>query len=147
MFRHLFELCSRTTIISVWIDGNTTTWSKDSGYFNVFGIHEAHEVFHYYVYAVLMEVAVVAETEEVEFEALALYHLGSGNIVYDYASEVGLACLGAQRSELGACECYEIFVFGVLVWKRLKHFGSVVVGIFYSGSAQQGDVFYFFVCP
>ena len=43
---------------------------EETGDLDVFGLHEAHEVFHDDIDTVLMEVAVVAEGEEVEFRLL-----------------------------------------------------------------------------
>lgn len=65
-------------------------------HFEVAGIHEGHEVLHDDVHAVLVEVAVVAEREEVELEAFALHHPLAGYVAYDNTREVGLAGFRAQ---------------------------------------------------
>ena len=46
VFRHLLIFRSRTAIVSIRIDGNTSTRSKDAGHFNIFRIHQADKIFH-----------------------------------------------------------------------------------------------------
>ena len=46
-------------------NGNTAARHEDAPHFEVFGLHELYEVFHYYIHAVFVEVAVVAKAEEV----------------------------------------------------------------------------------
>lgn len=48
----------------------SSAWSEQARYLNIFGVHKLYQVFHYLVYAVLMEVPVIAETEKVQLQAL-----------------------------------------------------------------------------
>ena len=93
------------------------------------GIHELDQVFHDDVHAVLMEVALVAEAEEIELQALALYHASARNVADDDVPEVGLTGDGAQCGELRAVEGHDLFIVGVQVLKGLQHLGSVLVVI------------------
>ena len=92
-----------------------------------------------------MEVAVVAETEEVELEALALDHAHTRDVVDDDVAKVGLTRLGAQRSELGAVERHHRFILGVLVLEGLKHVGALVKLVGRALVAQQRYAFQFLI--
>jgi len=74
----------------------SATGSEEPYHLQVTRIHQRHEILHYYIDAILMKVAVVAETEQIELQALALDHLFARNVVDDYARKVGLTGLGAQ---------------------------------------------------
>ena len=93
-----------------------------------------------------MEIAVVAEREQIQFQALALDHLGARDIRDDDFAEIGLSGLGTQRRKFGTGEGHEIFVVGMLIVKGLKHLGTVVGGIFDAGIAQQGHSRHFLWC-
>ena len=65
LFGSLFPLCTRLTIVCVWIDGQTTARRKLAPYLDVLRIHQLDEVFHNDVNAVLVKVPVIAEAKEV----------------------------------------------------------------------------------
>ena len=113
-------------------DGDSAAGHELATHFDVSWLHKPCEVFHYYVHAVFVEVAVVAEAEQIQFQAFAFHHFAVGDVVYYYAAEVGLACLGAQAGEFGAYKSYYIVVFGVLVVESFEHSGVVVGRIGYS---------------
>ena len=50
------------------MNGDAAARCEFAEYFDVFRIHQGDEVFHDDVDAVFMEVAVVAEAEEIEFQ-------------------------------------------------------------------------------
>ena len=83
-------------IVGEGLDGDAATGIEQANDLQVFGIHQLDQIFHDDVDAILMEVAVVSEAEEVEFEALALHHQRAGNVINNNVSEVRLARLGAQ---------------------------------------------------
>ena len=72
MFRHLFELRSRTTVIGIRIDRDASTRSKDSRDFDIFGVHQFNKVFHDDIYTIFMKSSMIAEAEKVEFQTFAL---------------------------------------------------------------------------
>lgn len=63
--RHLLELRTLAAVVGIRIDGNPATRSKDTGDFDVFRIHQTNEVLHDFVHAIFVEVAVVAEAEQI----------------------------------------------------------------------------------
>ena len=77
---NVFPLCTRFTIITVRINGNTASWSKFSPHFNVFRIHQFDKVFHNDIDAILMEISMIAEAEKVE-----ITHIDTGDV--DVTSE------------------------------------------------------------
>lgn len=58
---HLFPLRSGHAVIAVRIDGDASARSELAPHFDILGIHELYQVLHDYVYAVFMEIAVIAE--------------------------------------------------------------------------------------
>ncbi len=61
-------------IVGKGMDGYASARSEYALDLNVARIHEGYKILHDDVDAILMKVAVVAEAEEIEFQALALDH-------------------------------------------------------------------------
>ena len=55
LFGQLLELCSRASVIAIRIDAYTSTWREDTRYLNIFRVHQADQVFHDDVDAILVE--------------------------------------------------------------------------------------------
>ena len=119
-----------TAVVGVGIDGDASTGREETDDLDVLGVHQPHQVFHDGVHAVLMEIAVVAEGEEVELQALRLHHALTGDIENLYLRKVRLARDGTERSELRAVELHPIVVVGMTVSKRLQHLRSIVHLVF-----------------
>lgn len=117
-------------IIGKRYDRYTASRCEDSAHLYIAGVHQFHEIFHDDIDAILMEVAVVAEAEEIELETLALHHIFVGDIIYYYMSEIRLACLGAKRCKFGTVEGDKIVVLGMFIFKRLEHLGGIVSRIY-----------------
>lgn len=111
------------------VDGDAAARGEDAAHLDVAGLHKLPEVVEDDVHAVFMEVAVVAEREEVELEALALDHALARYVVYDDAREIGLPGLGAERGEFGTVEGDDVIAAGVFVVECLEHAGGVVGGV------------------
>ena len=139
---HLLVLRSRPAVVGVWMDADASPWNEQTCYFNIFRFHEADKVFHDDVDTVLMETAMIAETEKIEFEAFALYHTFVGKIADAYLCEVRLTGNGAERRELGTVEAYPVVVLGMLVLERLQHFRSIFMWNF--GFLAKGFQAFFF---
>jgi hypothetical protein len=73
-----------------------------------------------------MEVAVVAEGEEVELEALRLDHPFARDVENLDLCKVWLARDGTERGELGAIELHPVVVVGMAVLEGLKHLRSII---------------------
>ena len=116
-------------VIGKRIDADAAAGHEPACYLQIFGIHERHQIFHDNIDAVLMKIAVVAEREEVELEALALHHPFARDITNIDMSEIGLSGLRAEGRELRTIEGHEILILGVLVGESLQHPGIVVVAI------------------
>ena len=59
-------------------DGNAAAGHEDASHFYIFGFHEFYEVFHYDIDAVLVEISMISEAEQIEFQTLTLYHSAPG---------------------------------------------------------------------
>ena len=135
----LFVLCAGLAIVGVWMDGDAAARREEAGDLNIAGLHQADEVLHDDVDAVLVEVAVIAEGEEVEFQTLALDHLLVGYIGDDYFGEVGLAGDGTEAGKFGTIELDPIVVVGMFVDEGFEHLGGIVGFIDRLPVAEQGE--------
>ena len=106
MFRHFFVLRAGTSIVCIGINGDAAARGEDARNLNVFGIHQTDEVFHYNIDAILVESAVIAETEEIELQTLALHHFHIGNVADADFRKIGLSRYRAKAGELRAVETY-----------------------------------------
>ena len=101
--------------------------------------------FIYDVYAVLMEIAVVAEAEQIQLERLCSPTTALAGHIGDIdSSKVRLAGHRAQAGELRAVELDKIVIVRMLVRESLQHFGRIVRGILVLLAAQQSDAVQFF---
>ena len=82
-------------IVGKRLDADAAARVEQADDLQVLGVHQLDQVLHDDVDAILMEVAVVAETEQVQFQALALNHAHARDVIDDDAAKVGLACLGS----------------------------------------------------
>ena len=79
-----FPLCAWLAVIHIRIDGNAAAWQKFSPDFDVFWIEQTHEIVHDDIDAIFVEIAMIAEGEEIELEAFAFHetcirHIGNGD--------------------------------------------------------------------
>lgn len=123
----LFILRAGTTMVGIWVDADAATGCEDTGYLDVSGVHQLYQIFHDDVHTILMKGTVVAEAEEVEFQALALHHFHIGNIVDADGGEVGLAGDGAEAGELGTVECDPVIISRVLVGECFQYLRRIVL--------------------
>lgn len=91
----LFVFGAGAAIVGVGINADATSWSENAGYLDIFRIHQFDKVFHDGVDAVFVKIAVVAETEKIEFEAFAFDHADIGNVADADFGKVGLTSNGA----------------------------------------------------
>ena len=142
VFGQLFVFRSGTALVGIGIDADAASGGEESGHFDVFGVHEADEVLHDDVDAVLVEVTVVAEAEEIELQAFAFDHLLVGKIGNADFGKVGLPRDGAEAGEFGAVEAHPIVVVGVFVVEGFEHFGGIVALVFrLPAKSIEGEVF------
>lgn len=140
---HFLPAGAGAAIVAVGVDGDAATGGELTPDLDILGVHEPDEVLHDDVHAVLMEVAVIAEGEEVELQALALHHALIGDIGDGDGGKVRLAGDGAQAGKLRAVELDEVVVAGMLVLEGLQHLRGVVGLVAGVLVAQQGQGFFF----
>ena len=114
------------SIICKGVDADAAAGGEDTGYLKVLRIHQLHKVLHDDVHAVFVEIPVVAERKEIEFQRLRLHHFLPRDVGDVNRGKVGLTGLRAQRSELRTTESNQILVIRMFVYEGLKHFGSVI---------------------
>ena len=127
---------ARAAVVGVGVDGDAAARGEEARDLDVLGVHQGDEVLHDRVDDVLVEVAVAAEAEEVELEALALDHPHVGDVADAQLREVRLARNRAQGRELRAVETHPIVVVAVLVLEGLEHAGIIVLAV--CGLASEG---------
>jgi hypothetical protein len=72
----------------------------------------------------------IAETEQIEFQTLALNHFHIRNIIDADGCKIGLPCDRAKAREFGTVERYPIVVLGMFVDEGFEHFGSIIRFVF-----------------
>ena len=92
LFHHI--LMFSIAVVRERFDGDAATRIEQPDDLQILRIHQLDQVFHNDIHAVLMEVAVVAEAEEVELETLALHHQRARDVINNKVTEVGLTRLG-----------------------------------------------------
>ena len=117
-------------IVGIWVDGNASARGEETGHLYVLGIHQLDEILHDLVDAILMEIPMIAETEQIQFQALALDHPHVWNITDPDLGEVRLSRDRAQARELRAVEPHPVIVVLMLVDERLQDLRSIVTSIF-----------------
>ena len=126
---HLLVLGAWTAIVGVRVDADAAARCEDTCDLDVARVHETDEVLYYLVYAVLVEIAVIAEAEEVELEALRLHHPHVWDIRDAYLGEVGLTRDGAETGELRAVETHPVVVLLMAVLEGFQDFWSIAEGV------------------
>ena len=134
--RHLLVLGAGLAVVGVGVDADAAAWCEEADDLDVLGLHQLDEILHDGVHAVLVEVAVVAEAEEVELQRLGLHHALAGEVVDADFGEVGLSGDGAEGGELRAVEAHPVVVVGVAVLEGFEDLGGVVALVF--GLAAEG---------
>ena len=76
-----------------------------------------------------MEVAMIAETEEIKFQTLALYHLYVRNIADANLCEIWLTRNRAERCKLRAVETYPVIIARMLVHESFEHLWRIIHSI------------------
>ena len=142
-FNHVLMVA--VAVVGKRLNADAAARVKQAYDLQVLGIHELDQIFHDDINAILVEVAMIAETKQVELQAFALDHALARDVVDDDAAEVGLACLGTQGGELGAVERHHIFILGVLVLESLQHVGTVIKLILRALVAQQRHTLKFLI--
>ena len=127
MFRHSFVFRSGTSVVCVRVNGDAAARGEDSRNLNVLGIHQTNEVFHYNIYAILVESAMITETEKIEFQAFALHHFHIGDVADTDFRKIRLSRYGAKAGELRTIETHPIIITGMLIVKRFQYFGGIIL--------------------
>ena len=134
---HVLGIC----VVGERVDADTASRHKPPGDLQILGIHQFDEILHDDVHAVLVKVPMITEGEEIEFETLALHHPLAGDITDIDMSEIRLAGLGAQGSELRTVERHQIFVLRMFVRKGLQYVRVIIVAVLNMLVTQQRHAF------
>ena len=116
----------RTAVIAIREDRYASSWRKQACHLDIFRVHQPDEILHYLVDAVLVEIPVVAETEEIELEALALDHPAVRDIADADFRKVGLPRNRTEAGEFRAVETYPVIILRMLVLEGFQHLRSII---------------------
>lgn len=89
---HFLILRARSAIVGIRKYAYASTWQEKACHLYIFRVHEFYEVLHNYVHAILMEITMITEREEIEFQTLAFHHPFIRYIHYLYLGKVWLTC-------------------------------------------------------
>ena len=127
-------------MVAVGVDGEAAAGEEFAPDFDVSGMEEVDQVVHDDIYAVFMEVAVIAEAEEVEFQGFAFYHEISGNVGDVDGGKIRLPGLRAQAGEFRTVEFDEIVAVFVFIGNSFQIVGVIVVFVAGVLIAQEGQL-------
>ena len=96
--------------------GYAPSWCEDAFDLDIARIHECYQVFHDYVDAVFVEISMIAETEQIELETLALDHFLTRYVGNQDFSKIRLSVFRA-RDEFGTGESDKIFIVRMFIDK------------------------------
>ncbi len=135
-----FPLSAFHPVVAVGVDGEAAAGEEFAPDFDVAGMEEVDQVIHDDIDAVFMEVAVIAEAEEVEFQGFAFYHEISGNVGDVNGSKIGLPGFGAQAGEFRTVEFDKIVAVFVFIGNSFQIVGVIVVFVMGVLIAQEGQL-------
>ena len=111
----VFPFGIRCAVVAVRVDGEPAAGEKFAPYFDIAWMEKLDEVTHDDIHAVLVEIAVIAETEKIELQRFAFHHVLIGDIGNVNGRKVGLPRLRAETGEFRAVELDEIVTICVLI--------------------------------
>ena len=135
-----FPFCSLHTVVAVGVDGEASAGEEFAPDFDVPGMEEVDQVVHDDIYAVFMEITVIAEAEEVELQGFAFYHEISGNVGDVDGGKIGLPCLRAETGKFGTIKFDEIVAVFVFIGNSFQIVGVIVVFVAGVLIAQEGQL-------
>ena len=94
-----------------------------------------------------MEIAVIAETEQIQFEALAFDHQPVGNVRYPDLGKIRLPRYRAEAGEFGTIEPNPVIVPGMPILKRLQHLRGIIVLVLGFSAKSLQFIFPFHIFP
>lgn len=135
-----FPFCSLHPMVAVGVDGEAAAGEEFAPDFDVPGMEEVDQVVHDDIYAVFMEVTVIAEAEEVELQGFTFYHEISGDVGDVDGGKIGLPCLRAETGKFGTIEFDEIVAVFVFIGNSFQIVGVIVVFVAGVLIAQKGQL-------
>ena len=119
MVGYLFVPSARFAVVAKRVNGYAAARGKDALDLDVFRLHQGNQVFHNDVDAIFVKRSVVAEAEQIKFEAFALNHFFAGKVADLYGGKIRLPRNGAKRCKFGAIEVHPVVVARVRVAEAL----------------------------
>ena len=135
-----FPFCSLHAMVAVGVDGEAAAGKEFAPDFDVPGMEEVDQVVHDDIYAVFMEVTVIAEAEKVELQGFTFYHEISGNVGDVDGGKIGLPCLRAEAGEFRTVEFDKIVAVFVFIGNSFQIVGVIVVFVAGVLIAQEGQL-------
>ena len=129
---------ARLAVVAVRVNRDAAARRELAPDLDVLRLHELDEILHDDVHAVLVEIAVVAEAEQIQLERFALNHADVRYIRDGDGGEIRLAGNRAQTGKLRTIELDKIIVVRMLVYKGLQHFRCIVIFVFGMLISEQG---------
>ena len=137
--RHFLVLGAGLTVVAVWVNTDAAPWSELAPNLDITWVHQLNQVFHDDIHAVLVEVSMVAEAEQIQLQGLAFHHINIGNVADVNGGKVRLTGDRTKAGELRAVELDKVVVARMLVVKGFQHFRCVVAFVGYILVSQQGQ--------
>ena len=110
-------------------DGDAAAGIEGAEHLQIAGSHELDEVVEDHVDAILVEIALIPEAEEIELERFALDHPLIRDVTDRDRGKIGLSGHGAEGGELRTIKGDPVVAPRVLVGKGFQKAGIVGVGV------------------
>ena len=123
--RHFRVTRFAVAVVAIRVNTDPATRSELAPYFYVFRFHQSNEVFHNDVDAIFMKRTMIAETEQVQFQAFTFYHPFAGNVLNVYGGKIGLRGNGAKACKFRAVETYPVIVVRMRILEGFEDVGVV----------------------
>ena len=99
-----------TAIVRIRVYRDTSPRSKKSRDLDIFRVNQPYQVLHDDIYAVLMEISVIPETEKIQFQAFAFHHPDIGDITDDDFGKIRLSGDGTKTRKLRTVEFHPVVI-------------------------------------
>ena len=126
LLSEMLILGARAAVVGIGINADATTRGEEPDDLNILGIHQTDEILHDDIDAILMEITMIAKTEEIQLQTLRLHHPLTRNIQDLNLSKVRLPRDGTKRCKLRTVELNPIIVLRMLVLESLQNLRRIV---------------------
>lgn len=126
------------------IDADAAAGHEMALHLKIARLHQIPQIIEDDVYTVFVKIAVVAEAEQIQLQALAFHHALARNIGDINGGKIRLPRNRAKTRKFWTVELNKIVIFRVLIQKRFQHAGIIICWILSVLVAKKGNALFQF---